>query len=195
MTVTADGLGILGDLAKALGMLDASGAPEPAWFGDPGTYLGQVLADDDQRRALFAFVEDVLGGSTPEADPDGLLWVPLVDHSDPSVLFALVVDDHAPTHVAIGLGVRVSTTTPASNIELHVPVFRAAKAGQSVPSPLLLGEPGGRIRLTTDVTVDAGAPVAGVAHLGGIGLDLDLPTADNDPAGGPALGFVLRAHQ
>ena len=67
MTITQDGLGAFGNLARALGILGPTSA-NSAWFGNPmgGTIanpngLATVLADDAQRQALVDFVDEVLG--------------------------------------------------------------------------------------------------------------------------------------
>lgn len=47
----------------------------------------------------------------------------------------------------------------------------------SGPTLLLLGPVGGRIRIAASVTLDSAAAVPGQARLGGIGVDVDLPTS------------------
>ena len=44
MTLTASDLGVLTDLATALGIV-RDGSTDPSWFGDPAAHLGRVLAD------------------------------------------------------------------------------------------------------------------------------------------------------
>ena len=48
MTMTAADLGVLGDLATALGIMQ-DGSPDAGWFGDPAARLKTVLSDDGQR--------------------------------------------------------------------------------------------------------------------------------------------------
>jgi hypothetical protein len=63
-----------------------------------------------------------------------------------------------------------------------MPLFRARKDGETSNGALiLLGSTGGRIRIATSITIDDLPPVPGVARLGAIGIDVDLPTTADDP--------------
>ncbi len=182
MTVTADDLGVLGNLGKAIGLLGSDGDPNPSWFGDPAASLQTVLADDGQRAALIDFVDEALGGADASADPSGTTWLPLVELEppEPRLTVAVTVDDRPADHVTVGLGVAFETEGPASRTTVSVPLFQAAKRGQTIGSPFLLGQVGGRLHLASHVTVDESAPVPGQARLGGVGLEVDLPTAAGD---------------
>ncbi|HSC90106.1 MAG TPA: hypothetical protein VLB86_00480, partial [Gaiellaceae bacterium] len=195
MSVSAADLGVLGSLATAVGLLDADGDPNPGWFGDPAESLSTVLADEGQREALIEFVDEAMGGADREADASGATWLPVVSLDDPALTVAITVDDAPATHVLIGLGVSFSTSAPApsSRTTVSVPLFRAAKRGHSVPTPFVLGQAGGRLRLSTRITVDEGAPVPGEARLGAVGLEVDAPTTGaDDPA---SFGLVLEDFQ
>ncbi len=180
MTVTADDLGVLGNLATAIGLLDSGGGPDPGWFGDPAASLSTMLADEGQREALIAFVDEALGGADREADASGATWLPLVSLDDPHLTVAVTIDDSPDTHVVIGVGAAYTTDSPASRTSVSVPLFQAAKRGHSVSTPFVLGEPGGRLHVATHVTVDAGPPVPGEPRLGAIGLEVDVPTSVGD---------------
>jgi large repetitive protein len=89
MTLTQEGLGSFGALARAIGLLTDTGT-NSAWFGDPvggdsnQTGLKTILSDPGQRDALLGFVDEVLG--PPDARTDGTQrWVPLFQNSDPLV--------------------------------------------------------------------------------------------------------------
>ena len=182
MSVTADDLGVLGNLGKAIGLLGSDGDPNPSWFGDPAASLQTVLADDGQRAALIDFVDEALGGADASADPSGATWLPLVELEppEPRLTVAVTVDDRPSDHITVGLGVAFETEGPASRTTVSVPLFQAAKRGQTIGSPFLLGQVGGRLHLASHVTVDESAPVPGQARLGGVGLEVDLPTAAGD---------------
>lgn len=194
MSITADDLGVLGNLATAIGLLDADGDPNPAWFGDPAESLSTILADEHQREALIGFVDEAMGGADRETDAGGATWLPIVTLEDPSLTVAITIDDAPTNHVVIGLGVTFSTTSPASRSSAAVPLFKAAKRGKSVPTPFVLGQPGGRLRFDTRITVDASAPVPGQPRLGAVGLEADLPTSPSDPADA-SFGLVLEDFQ
>ena len=191
MTLSIDDLGVLGNLGTALGFLDDGGGPNSAWFGAPDESMKTMLSNDVQREALVAFVDDALGGAD-RSTQDGVVWLPLVSIDDPQITLYATLDDRPADHVAIGAAVSFSTSDPQSRTTLSVPLFRAAKANESV-DPVLLGDVGGRIQLTTSITVDASAPTPGAAHLGAIGFDVDVPTSDDDTP--PAFGLRLTGLQ
>ena len=188
----ANDLGVLGDLAKALGLVDGSDFRQD-WLSNPGEYLSRMLADRQQREALVAFVDEVLGGDERTTGPDGAVWLPIARATDPDVAFFLVIDDRPATSVAIGLGVRASSVAPVASVSAQLPLFAAAKSGHTVASPLLLGTPAARATLAVDITLEAAAPVPGQAHLGGVSLTLDVPTGAGGAA--PVVSIALRQLQ
>lgn len=189
MSFGIEDLGEIGSLAEALGLVDDTGEFQEDWLTRPGDYLSRVLADETQREALIAFIDDVLGGSDRKTDAAGRIWLPIVEETGPDVCFFAVLDDTPTDHVRIGVGVTVKTTAPDSETRLFVPLFKAAKTGHSVSDPLLLGQAGGRLGFTTEIIVEPGTPAPGAAHLGRIGLDLDAPTAAGD--GDPSVSLTL----
>src|SRR5689334_16035079 len=128
MAVGKSDLGVLGDLAVALGIFTPGGSPNPDWFGHPEASLTAMLSNPAQRAALIAFVDRALGGAdrTTEA---GVTWLPLFDIQDPPLGIALTVDEAQPDGLHIGVGIRVRTTAPSSSTTLAVPLFRVKKDG------------------------------------------------------------------
>jgi len=55
VTIDAQGLGPVLDLATAIGLVTADQSPQldPDWFTDPGGRTGQMLRDPGQREALL----------------------------------------------------------------------------------------------------------------------------------------------
>ncbi len=195
MTVAANDLGVLGNLAIALGIFTPSGDSNPAWFGDPEASLKEMLANDSQRDALIAFVDEAMGGADRTTDPTGVVWLPIVHIEDPDLTVAITIDDAQPDGIHIGIGVSIRTTNPESNSSLAIPLFRAKKdGGPNVSVPFLLGSPGGRIRIATAITIDATVPVPGVARLGEVGIDFDIPTSPSDPRNA-VFGLSLNGFQ
>jgi hypothetical protein len=195
MSFSTDDLGVLGNLAVALGLFTPGGSPNPDWFGDPEESLGNMLADNDQRAALIAFVDEAMGGADRTTDPRGVIWLPIVHLDDPDLTIAVTVDETPAEGIHIGLGVSVRTSNPRSESSLAVPLFRAHKeGGPSVPNPILLGSNGGRIRLSTAITVTDAPPTPGQARLGAIGIDIDVPTKPGDPVD-PIFGLSLTGFQ
>ncbi|MHB1170507.1 MAG: hypothetical protein ACYC28_14615, partial [Longimicrobiales bacterium] len=181
MSISGSDLGELSALATALGLAEANGSFRDDWLSRPGHYLGRTLADETQRDALLAFIDDVLGGAQRDEDAEGRVWLPLFSETNPSITVFLVLDDRPADHVRIGIGVSMDTTAPSSSTRLFVMPFRAAKDGHSVDDAILIGRPGGDIGLTTHITLDDAAPVPGEAHLGGFGLGVLAPTDGSAP--------------
>ena len=195
MSFTSGDLGVLGNLAVALGVFTPDGDPNPDWFGDPEDSLKTMLANEAQREALIAFVDEAMGGADRTTDLRGVVWLPIVHIDDPDLTVAVTVDDSPAEGIHIGIGLLVRTASPRSESSLAVPLFRTKKeSGPSVPDPLLLGTPGGRIRISTAITIDEGAPVPGEARLGAIGVDVDVPTSPGDPVD-PIFGISLSGFQ
>jgi hypothetical protein len=204
MSFTGTQLDAFAQLATALGILTDGETPNPAWFTDPvgrapGSGTGNprglrtILADDDQRAALLAFVDEVLG-APDRTERDGATWVPLFRETSPQVTIYAVVRAVANA-VHLGVGIEHATTGAAPTVatRLHVPIFQLARGTGSGPADsdglpgwLLLGRAGGRIGVSVDLTLRDGAPSAGEASLGGLALGLDVPTAAGD-----AVGFAL----
>src|SRR5205823_562345 len=173
------------------------GSTDPGWFGDPSARLATMLADDHQRDALVSFLDGVLDDGAVESDDQGRVRLPIVTHHDPDLTVAVVLEPKEST-VVVGLGVELRTTAttgpsarPATESRLDVALFQTARGAAAAPDPvLLLGQPGGRIRLSTTVHLDASPPEAGQFHLGSIAVSVDVPTSgdDDDPAIGLKLG-------
>ena len=194
MTVTASDLGVLSDLATALGIM-RDGSPDPGWLGDPAARLGSVLADDAQRQALVSFLDEVLDDGSVAADEQGRVRLPLVTHDDPDLTVAVVLEPKEST-VVIGLGVELRTVAtsgpdarPGTESQLDVALLQVARGTAPPPDPvLLLGHRGGRIRLSSTLHLDDAAGTGDV-HLGSIAVSVDVPTTDDDDD--PAIGLRL----
>ena len=193
MSLGSDDFGVLGQLGKALGLFDADGDANQDWFANPEQSLKSMLANPAQREALMAFIDEAMGGDERSTD-NGVTWLPLLELDDPPLQVAITVDDRPAEGLHIGLGLRCSTTGPTSATTVAIPLFRAQKQGGPTVEPLLLGSVGGRIRLGSTITLDDAAPVPGQARLGGIGLEIELPTSPSDPAG-PVFGLLLEGLQ
>ncbi|MEQ4208789.1 DUF6603 domain-containing protein [Actinopolymorpha sp. B9G3] len=199
MTLNAESLDAFAQLAKAIGLLESNGHPNPSWFGDPigaaastGNQHGlrHLLADDDQREALLGFVDEALG--PPErGERSGQTWVPLFTESDPHLTVYAVLEE-AAGHVRLGAGLEHTTAggPPRVATRVHVPLFRFARRGEPAPTEagtmpgwLLLGTNGARVEIGVAATFSEGAPPPGEAALAGICFDLAIPTAPGDQLG------------
>jgi hypothetical protein len=204
MSFTGTQLDAFAQLATALGILTDGETPNAAWFGDPvgrapesntGNPRGlrTILANDEQREALLAFVDEVLG-APDRTERDGATWVPLFRETTPQVtIYAVVRPVAGAVHLGVGIEHATTGAAPTVATRLHVPIFQLARGTASGPADsdglpgwLLLGRVGGRIQLGVDLTLRDGAPPAGEASLGGLALGLDVPTAAGD-----AVGFAL----
>ncbi len=184
-------LGILGDLAEALGIF-RGGSPNADWFPNPDTYLKDILADSGQRAALLRFVDAALGGADNTVQ-DGVIWVPLLKVPDSPLTVAMTVDENQTDGVHVGVGLKVVTAAPVASIStLSIPLFCARAEGKSPTGPLvLLGSARGRIQLSSTVTLPPAAD-ANALRLAGIGLTMALPTGPGAPA---TFGLALRGLQ
>ncbi|GGH43673.1 hypothetical protein GVY41_01285 [Frigidibacter albus] len=190
--------GEMSGLLRALGLVTAAGEFNSDWIANPDDYLKDMLAEDGQRQALLNFVATLREGQI-ERDAENRQWIELF--SEPlapgsAIVFFLVVDDAPQDEVRLSLGVRFATSAPlaVSASSLLFPLFRAGKKGRpATPSPELMGRPGGRIVMTSEVTI-ADAPAApGEAGLQAVGVLLSVPTALGD--GDPQIGLTLRGLQ
>ncbi len=195
-TFAASDFGDMGDLLSALGLVTSSGDFNSDWLGEPESYLKTILADQHQRESLLNFVEGVRDGST-ERDAESRQWIELFSEklNDSRIEFFLVVDDQPTNEVHLFLGVRFQTEDPLtqSASSLMFPAFRARKKDSTDPAPLspeLVGNSGGHIALTSEITILADTPAPGDAGLGAIGLRLLIPTEPSD--GPPQVGLTLR---
>src|SRR5215510_4945809 len=188
MTLTGTDLGAVSDLAEALGLVDSGGTFQDSWLSDPGDHLATVLSNDAQRDALLRFVDEALGGGEQRTDPAGLVWLPIVECRDPKLTIYAVIDPQ-PNYVGIGVGATfTSDTEPSASVTAHVPVFQANRGTSSVATPILLGQQGGRVSVTTEITVETEPAVPGEAHLGGVSVGLTVPTAAGD--GNPEISIA-----
>ncbi|HJR21539.1 MAG TPA: hypothetical protein VJ822_07955, partial [Dongiaceae bacterium] len=179
MSFQPSDLGEIRNLATAIGLINSSGGFQEDWLTKPGDYLSDVLANQAQREAMVAFLDDALGGSERRSDSKGRIWLPIVEGDDPDITFYMVLDESPANFVHIGLGIGIATDTPRSETSLHIPLFKAGKGSQSVTDPVLLGTANGMIAFAFEITVDAAPPAPGAAHLGRIGLGLEVPTGGN----------------
>lgn len=203
MPFTESDLGSFGALTTAIGLTRSGGANNPDWFGDPvgGTGAGHtnahgfatILSDDDQRRALEDFVDEMLG--PPQGHDDGTArWVPLFQNADPHVtVFAVLEPTGSPGSgtVRVGVGLEHTTagaTAPSVTTRIHVPLAHLPRgadtrpSGGSNPTWLLLGQVGGRIGVEVEATFTDTAPVPREAYLKGARLGLGIPTGPEDVA-------------
>lgn len=191
--------GEMSDLLRALGLVDGTtGNFNSDWVANPDDYLKDILADEGQRQALLSFVAAVRDGQI-ERDADGRQWIELFSEGlvpGASIVFFIVVDDAPQNEVRLFLGVRFTTSAPLANSasSLMFPLFRAGKKDRPQPSsPELVGQTGGRIVVTGEVTIADGPAAPGEAALEGVGVLLSIPTAQGD--GDPKIGMMLRGLQ
>ena len=188
----ADALGELADLGKAVGLIKPDGVFEPGWFAEPGKFAGGTLRNKDQRAALLRLLDTLLGEGENVVDEQGRTWVPVIERS--GLTLYLVVEPRASqttagkTETILGVGVRHRTTEPESTTELLVPLLRIPEGEKVEAVP---GTSRGRIRLRTDVGLDAGSGSNGGPSLKGLAFDADV-AANGDL---PKLSVLLRGLQ
>jgi large repetitive protein len=188
MTLTGADLGVLGNLARALGLLTGSGDFNSEWMSAPGDHLKQVLADEEQRAGLVAFVEEVLGDEHDVKDPSGLVWLPAFSHAEaghPTVSVSVILDEQPADHVRIGVGVIASSSDGLGSLKAHVPLFRAGKSGaQASPDPVVLGTAEATVEI--EASIEIGDPTIRAAS-----LSAAVPTDGSTPTFGLVLEDLL----
>src|SRR5687767_7119431 len=192
MSFQPSDLGDIRNLATAIGLVNGGGGFQEDWLTKPGDYLSDVLANQAQREALVAFLDDALGGSERRTDNKGRIWLPIIEGDDPDISFHMVLDESPSNFVHIGLGIAIATDNPRSETSLLIPLFKAGKGDQNVTNPVLLGTANGAIALAFEITVDPAPPAPGTAHLGSIGLGLEVPTGGS---AAPVFSLTLGALQ
>ena len=180
-------------LGKALGILKENGDANDAWFADPvgvppGSPTGNqnglrnILADDTQRAALEAFVDEVLG-APDRSTRDGATWVPLFRETSPAVtIYAVLKPVTGAVHIGIGFEHAMAAGAPSVSTRIHVPIFRVQRGPGTLSADpgtvpwLLLGRPEARIDVSLDLTLRDDTPPSGEASLGGLAVALGIPT-------------------
>jgi|GEM_PF-1430445 len=201
MPFTESDLGAFGALTTAIGLTSKGGVNNQDWFGDPVGGTGSthtnahgfatILSDDDQRRALEDFVDEVLG--PPQGhDDDTARWVPLFQNADPTVTVYAVLEPTGSASsgtVRVGVGLEHTTsggTAPSVTTRIHVPIAHVPRGtdprptGGPNPTWLLLGQVGGRIGIEVEATFTDAAPVPREAYLRGATIGLGIPTGPED---------------
>ncbi len=166
----------IADLGLALGLLTSGSGGvqlDSTWFDSPGDHLSGALGDDDRRAALVRFADTVLGDGE-HTETGGITYLPVFDlrkmtgdSTLPNLTIQASLDDRAPAYVEVGVAATLQTTTPTTSTSVVIPLYRAAKAGQSVPQPFALLA-GGAVQLSTDLTFDSTPPATEDFGLAGV---------------------------
>jgi large repetitive protein len=205
MTAVGQEFGSFEALLVALGILKDNGDPNSDWFSDPlgnssanDNGLKTILGNDDQRRALESFVDDVLG-APDRSTRGGVTWVPLFRESSPQVtIYATLKPVTGAVQIGLALEHAMQGSAPSAATSVHVPLFRVPRGsasltgGGTLPPWLLLGRAEGKIEISVDLTLRSTPPVPGDASLGGLAVSLGIPT---DGSANLALAMTLRELQ
>ena len=184
-------LDVFGTLAEAVG-LTRDGELQGDWFQDPlgnpnGSKRGlsSMMYLDEQREALIAFVDDVLGA--PDREEQGsAVWVPLFRDSGATIF---VVVDEADNGARVGFGIEYDSgsSLPAISVSAHVPVFQFEREGAGAldisgaqPDWLVLGRDDAHIELAIRVIISNDAPAPGDLFIGAVAVGVDVPTSPAD---------------
>jgi hypothetical protein len=184
----------IADLGLALGLLTSSNGGvelDSSWFQDPGARLTGTLGDDARRSALVRFVDAVLAQGE-HREQDGVTYLHLFnlrelanDSSLPDLTVQATLDARPSAYVEVGLAASLSTTAPDTSTQVAIPLYRAAKANQSVAQPFALLA-GGVIRVGTELTFQSAPPATDEFGLAGVEVAVEAALV-----GGPAPSFRL----
>ena len=184
-------LDVFGTLAEAVG-LTRDGELQGDWFQDPlgnpnGSKRGlsSMMYLDEQREALIAFVDDVLGAPDRE-EQGGAIWVPLFSDSGATVF---VVVEEADNGARVGFGIEYdsASSVPAISVSAYVSVFQFEREGAGAldisgaqPDWLVLGRDDAHIELAIKVIISNDAPAPGDLYIGAVSVGVDVPTSPSD---------------
>jgi hypothetical protein len=176
MSVSVEGLGPLIDLATALGLVGEDGQFDTTWFASPGDHVGNMLRRRSQREALLRAAEQLLAhGASPYVDDAGRRWIEIF--ADGGVALHAVIST-VGTATEVGIGARVHTTGPDSQVRAYVPLVRVPVSGAAtVP----FSDGTGVVSVEAQITFDGPPPAPGEAGLQAILLGVDVATNGNDP--------------
>ena len=185
MSIDVQGLGPVLELATAIGLVGADQQLDSNWFADPGGHVGRMLRDSGQREALLGVVSGLLGQDAQSStDVLGRRWIELAAHGGVS-LNAVLSTAGATTE--LGLGARLSTTSPDSQVTVYLPLLHIPQAG---PLTVALTDGTGAVSLDAEVSFGSspapGEPgLTGLAVTGTVGLS----------GANPVLAVTLRGLQ
>ena len=140
-----------GALLRAIGLLNADGKVDPAWFQDPIAAVRKILANRTQRAALLELLDEVVG--TEAGGPQGSDWHPLLDTERGNVYLTSTGD-------VIGIAAELATPTgetPRVAASLRLPLVDASGNLRAIA-----GTAEGPLELALDLELDAAAPVDAV---------------------------------
>ena len=186
----------IADLGLAIGLFTpgTSGGVEldSTWFDNPGERVSGVLATDDRRSALIRFADAVMADGQ-DTERDGITLLPLFnlrqlanDDTLPDLVVQASLDARPAGYVEVGLAASFATVDPITSTSVVIPLYRAAKAGQTVAQPFALLA-GGRVQVSVDLTLDTAPPAVDAFGLAGLAVSVDTALS-----GTPSPSFTLQ---
>jgi hypothetical protein len=137
------------------------------------------------------FVDAVLAQGE-HSEQDGVTYLHLFnlrelanDSSLPDLTVQATLDARPSAYVEVGLAASLGTTAPDASTQVAIPLYRAAKANQSVAQPFALLA-GGVIRVGTELTFQTTPPATDEFGLTGVEVAVEAALV-----GGPAPSFRL----
>ncbi|HEY6481280.1 MAG TPA: DUF6603 domain-containing protein, partial [Streptosporangiaceae bacterium] len=172
---------VLGDVAKAAGLVTSTGDLDAAWFEGPLPYLESVFTDPGQRAAVLDLLDQVLPPAGVAGAPGGQKWHPLLGTQASGNVY-LTVDDSADPEVVLGLAGHYGSAggPPGASVLVELPI--AEIDGTSFTA--VAGTAAGPLTATVAVTLGWTIPAQPIA-LAGVSIALVLA-----PLASPALADV-----
>lgn len=126
MTFTLSGVDEFVDLAKLIGLLDASGNLDASFFSAPLAKAGGAFTHPDQRDALLRFLEGVLPAHAVPGRPPGQKWHPLLGPQQHGNLYLTAQQDGGGVLLGIGGEFGSGVGAPVQGrVLLHLPLLHA----------------------------------------------------------------------
>ncbi len=178
----------LTELAKAIGLLDASGDIEVTWFSEPLTRLGAAVTTDSQRQALTRFFDLSLPATPEPGRPANEKWHPLLGAQPNGNLYLTLKDTSSGLVLGVAGDFHSAGAPVNGRICAQADVFSATSTVDAVVGTS--AHP-----VTVEVRVETGWPFApNAGHPVGLGALVAKAEIVPDPAN-PSIRLEVTLEQ
>jgi len=117
--------------AKAIGLVDGTGALSPAWFENPLAGIEKLLSSPDQRKAFLDLLDQLFPPETPVGAASNDKWHPLLGSQPSGNLYLTVANGASPLKLGIAGEVHGTTSPLPTSLRCHLPIVMAGSTGIS----------------------------------------------------------------
>src|SRR5215472_11783283 len=117
--------------AKAIGLVDGSGALSPGWFESPLAGIEKLLSSADQRKAFLDLVDRLFPPEATVGAPSIEKWHPLLGRQPSGNLYLTVANGANPLKLGVAGEVRSTASPLPTSLRCHLPIVMAGSSGIS----------------------------------------------------------------